>query len=824
MGQHPRYLCIHGHFYQPPRENPWLEAVELQDSAHPFHDWNERISAECYGANARSRILDGAGRIAQITNNYERISFNMGPTLLAWLERHEPRIYRAILQADANSQQRFSGHGSALGQVYNHMIMPLANERDQRTQVRWGVADFRHRFGRAPEGMWLAETAVDLDSLEALAAEGVRYTILEPGQAQAIRPLDGSGDWQDASGGRIDPTRPYLQRLPSGREIVLFFYDGPISRGVAFEGLLEKGERLANRLAGALREGRDWPQLVHIATDGESYGHHHKQGDMALAYALQTLDEREDVELTNYGEYLERHPPRWEVRIVEDTSWSCAHGIERWRSDCGCNSGGKPGWHQRWRQPLREALDWLRDELAPRYEEAARELVEDPWRARDDYIEVLLDRDEDNRRRWLEAHGAAGLGEQQRVQLWKLLELQRHAMLMYTSCGWFFDELSGIETVQVIQYAARAVQLAREVFEEDLEPEFLERLERSESNLGDLGTGRAVYERYARPAAIDLRRVGAHYAISSLFDPREEEHDQIYSYEIEIEDRRMMDAGAARLVLGSCKVRSTITQESARFDYAALRFGEHNVVGGIGAQDRERWESLEAEAHELFDRADFPALIRLIDDAYGESFSLRTTFRDEQRRVLDRILEESLREAEALYEQLYQRRATMMRFLADLNTPHPPALWASAELSLNGRLRRLLEEEEAPDVERLRSLLDEAHTLGAKLDEEQLGYALSQRLARLADQALRQSPEDPDDLQRLTRLTELAGDFRADVDLWEAQNIYWEVLTSPEGAYAERRQAARGDDEESQRWVTCFEELGGRLGVNVQRQQREVAR
>src|SRR5919202_166538 len=362
------YICIHGHFYQPPRENPWLEAIELQDSAAPYHDWNARITAECYAPNAAARILDGQGRIAAIVNNYARISFNIGPTLLAWLEAQAPDTYHAMLAADRESQTRFAGHGSAIAQAYNHLIMPLATRRDKATQVIWGIQDFVHRFGRQPEGMWLPETAVDLETLELLTAHGIRFTILSPYQALRVRRIDevageGVAPWIDVTGGRIDPSMPYIVRQPSGRAIAIFFYDAPIARAVAFEGVLARGDALADRLLGAFSAARPHPQLVHIATDGESYGHHHPHGDMALAYALAAIERQGRARLTNYGEFLALHPPAYEVAIAENTSWSCFHGIERWRHDCGCNSGGQRGWHQAWRGPLRSALDWLRDAI-----------------------------------------------------------------------------------------------------------------------------------------------------------------------------------------------------------------------------------------------------------------------------------------------------------------------------------------------------------------------------------------------------------------------------------------------------------------------------
>ena len=467
-----RYVCIHGHFYQPPRENAWLGVIEVQDEAAPYHDWNERITAECYRPNSRSRILDDDGWIEHIVNNYSRMSFNFGPTLLSWMEEPAPDVYAAVLQADSESAERFGGHGSAIAQAYNHVILPLANSRDKRTQVLWGIADFERRFRRAPEGMWLPETAVDLESLDVMAAQGIKFTILEPGQAKRVRALDDDA-WHDVKDGRIDSRRPYKVRLPSGREIAVFFYDGPAARAVAFEGLLTSGETFATRLRAIFEQGRGEPQLAHIATDGETYGHHHRFGEMALAYVLDRFEADASLTLTNYGEYLEMLPARYEAEIAENTSWSCAHGIERWRSHCGCSAGGRAGWNQSWRAPLRTALDWLRDNLAPRFEGRAAQLLKDPWAARDRYIAVVQERSRANIEAFLGQEASRPLDETETTVALKLLEMEHQAMLMYTSCGWFFNDISGIETVQVLQYAARAVQLAQEVFGDHIEDRFL---------------------------------------------------------------------------------------------------------------------------------------------------------------------------------------------------------------------------------------------------------------------------------------------------------------------------------------------------------------
>ncbi|MBI4279277.1 MAG: DUF3536 domain-containing protein [Armatimonadetes bacterium] len=805
-----RYVCIHGHFYQPPRENPWLEAVELQDSAYPYHDWNARIAEECYAPNAASRILDGEGRILSIVNNYARISFNVGPTLLAWLDVEAPEVYRAIVDADLVSRERFSGHGSALAQPYNHLIMPLANRRDKRTQVRWGIVDFEHRFGRQPEGMWLPETAVDLETLDILAEQRIRFTILAPSQARRVRRA-GRRAWRDMSGGRVDPTMTYQARLPSGRTICLFFYDGPISRAVAFEGVLANGEQFAHRLLDGFDDARTWPQICHIATDGETYGHHHRYGDMALAYASHYLEANRLAHITNYGEYLERHLPTHEVEIFEHTSWSCAHGVDRWRSDCGCHSGGHPGWNQGWRAPLRQAMDWLREMLAPRYEEHARRFLRDPWAARDDYIRVLLDRSPDNLDRFLAEHATRPLEAQERATVWKLLELQRHSMLMYTSCGWFFDEISGIETVQVIQYAGRAVQLAEDLFGDSLESGFVERLSETKSNIPEHRDGALVYEKFVKPAMVDLAKVGAHYAISGLFEPYGD-RSRIYCYTVDRQDHQTLAVGKARLAVGRAQVTSEITQESAVLSYGVLHFGEHNLHGAVRAyRGEEAYAEMVRDVTEAFTRADFADVIRLFDRYFeGVTYSLRLLFRDEQRKVLNQILEATLAEVEASYRQIYAHHAPLMRFLRDLGIPQPRALHAAAEFTLTTDLRRAFAAD-VPDFERIAALLDEARTWDIPLDGAGLRYALEQTLRRMGER-LQATPTDLRLLEQLDRAAALARAMPSPVQLWKTQNTYYALRQS---LYPEVRERAEQGDEDARAWVDQFAALGRTLGMRA---------
>lgn len=802
-----KYTCIHGHFYQPPRENPWLESLEVQDSASPYHDWNERITMECYAPNSAARILDGGGKIDQITNNYSKISFNFGPTLLSWLEGNMPEIHDAILAADKLSLQRYGGHGSALAQVYNHMILPLANERDRYTQVLWGIRDFEHRFGRAPEGMWLSETAADTPSLETLAELGIRFTILSPYQANRVKEI-GKRNSRDVNGGQIDPTRPYLVRLPSGRSITLFFYDGPVSRGIAFESLLSSGEALGNRLMSAFNERRQEDQLVHIATDGESYGHHHRHGEMALAYALNYIESNNLAKLTNYGQYLETHPPTHEAQIHEKSAWSCVHGVGRWMTDCGCNSGGHPGWNQGWRAPLRMALDWLRDELAVLFENKGKELLRDPWGARNEYISIILDRSSESRERFFAAQASRELNEQEKITVLKLMELQRHAMLMYTSCGWFFDELSGIETVQVVQYAARALQLAKQLFERDLEPEFLTRLENAKSNIPEHGDGRRIYEKFVKPAMIDWEKAAAHYAISSLFQQYGEKI-RIFSFSFEDEHRQVLTAGKTKLAVGKTRIHSEITQETHELSYGVLYLGEHNLTGAVRRFDSaEAYEAMLQDVKTSFDAADYPETIRRIDRHFGgAACSLTSLFKDEQRRILSEILSSTHDDLEQRFRLITERYTPLMKFLQSVGAPLPTALDTAREYVLREDIKHQLEADPL-DFPRLRNLIEEARSRNGHVLDARISFVVKNRMERL----MHELAENPAEVERINVLDELARlvmPLPLGLNLWKVQNLYWTLLQHE--AVKEQGRVAAGD-EAAKLWLDKFLELGATLG------------
>ena len=809
-----RYVCIHGHFYQPPRENPWLEEILRQESAHPYHDWNERIDKESYAPNAFSRILDEKGLISRIVNNYARISFNFGPTLLQWMEKAAPDTYRAVLEADRSSAEYFGGHGSAIAQAYNHMILPLATRRDKRTQILWGIRDFEVRFGRFPRGMWLPETAVDVESLEIMAEEGIHFTILAPRQAEAVRPPNHDG-WIDVRGERVDSSRAYRVPLPSGRSIAVFFYDGGLSRAVAFERLLSDGHTLARRLMEAGGGRRDHGSLHHIATDGETYGHHHPHGEMALSYALKIIEDTPGFHLTNYSQYLERHPPTWEARIVEDSSWSCVHGVERWRSDCGCSTGSNGGWRQMWRKPLREALDQLRDRLNPAYERGCEGLLTDPWGARDRYIDVVLNRDGPNVAEFLEQEAGRPLEEEESIRALKLLELQRNAMLMYTSCGWFFDDLGRIETLQVLRYAARAIQIHDLVFSEEVETGFLQRLALARSNVVGLGSGEHLYRTRIRPERMGLDRVAAHHAVSSVFrngDDGTGTERRIYCYSVKVEEHRRLTAGGVRFQLGRLRVTSVVTRSTQEFSYGVLHMGDHHLVGGVRTLGSlESHGKRVARLVDAFEKGASLDIIRILDQEFNAStYSLNSLFRDEQERVVHRILETSLQDVEQTLGSLYESRMPLMRFLANLSIPQPRPFRAAGEFVLNTRLERALNEDE-PDPAQLEALFHEATLTGLRVDREILGLAAGGAVERL----LLRLAEVPDDASQMTRTRRVMDFIRSlpfATDLWGAQNVFFRLL---EDEYPARVEAALEGEGDAQWWLKEWNALGRALGVAV---------
>jgi len=809
MTSSKRFICIHGHFYQPPRENPWLETVETQDSAAPYHDWNERICAECYATNGAARIQNNKNQITRIVNNYARISFNFGPTLLSWLKDNAPRTYRMILDGERRSRKNYGGHSSAMAQVYNHIIMPLASRRDRITQIRWGIADYVQHYGSAPEGMWLSETAADAESLELLAEHGVKFTLLAPNQCKRVRGFGSGENWTDTPGASVNPTRPYQVRFQSGLSIAVFFYNGPASRAIAFEGLLNSGESFAARLRSGFREGAQ-TQLMHVATDGESYGHHHKYGEMALAYALLLLEKDRTVKLTNYGKHLEQFPPEYECEIEDNTSWSCAHGVERWRSNCGCN-GGKP-YNQLWRAPLRQALDELRDALVPLTEQEGNQLFKDVWAARDAYIHVVLDRSTESTAQFFGEQASRELGEAERVRALELMEMQRHTQLMYTSCGWFFDDISGIETVQIIAYAARVLQLAKEIFGEpaaELELKFLEQLAEAKSNVTSAGDGAQIYKASVATMELGLEQVAAHYAISSIFSSFAEQTD-LFCYRVRRISYDIHTSGRGRLALGRAHIASAITGQQQSFSFAVLHFGDQNITAAVKPYtdaDAAAFDAFAEKAEQQVQRALFPEVIRLLDREYGRvDYSLTSLFSDEQRRIVDLILNSTLWDIENSLTTIYEDHASLLHYLSQAGLPKPPALLLAAGFAINAGLRRALETDPI-DLAQMRSFLQLAKADKVPLETATLSYIADQRMKR-AMVELQMSAGSIEMLDRALTLALNLSELPFDLNLWQAQNIWYEILRTSSDALT----SLNPDDR--QRWDEHFGGLGTCLKID----------
>ncbi len=764
-----KYLCIHGHFYQPPRENAWLDEIEIQESAAPYHDWNARICAECYSPNALARVLNDKQQLTDLINNYARISFNFGPTLLSWMEKKEPEVYRAVLEADKLSQQNFSGHGSAIAQAYNHMILPLANLRDKYTQVRWGIADFKKRFGRLPEALWLAETACNTETLEVLAECGMKFVILAPGQCAKVRKI-GEEKWQDVSGAKVDPKRAYQCNLPSGRRIALFFYDGPISQGIAFSDTLKSGENFAGRLLSTYNSGSE-AQLMHIATDGETYGHHQKFADMALAYCLKYVEDKTDVQITVYGEFLAKNPPQYEAQIFENSSWSCFHGVERWRADCGCNSGMHGGWHQKWRKPLREALDWLRDEMIKTYDTVGRQYFKDPWAARDEYIDLVLDRSLDAQHRFFLKH-ATEKAWTDRPGALCLLEMQRFAMLMYTSCGWFFDEISGIETVQIMQYAARAAQLNKQISGVDLEPELIKRLEAAPSNIRDLKNGAVVYQRFVLPQKMSLEKIAAQHAVAVLTDPTLNPNR---AYDCEVKDftHTLLTAPANHLYYGEMRLFSTITLEERHFAFVVLQQGATSFLSAAMDVPADK-DALFNTLKTSFEKGRYDECATLIRERFKTVYPLLSLFKDVQRKVIDSVMNKVYEDTDRKFTQIFEEQYPVVRGLQYIGTPLPKPFLTVADFVLTSDLKAEFRAKDV-DINAVEELMEDVKTLGLDVSGEELRRVVSDKLTFLSFSFAR-NPADSAAAMKIVEFLNYMEIFGFTPDITKAQEFVFLAL------------------------------------------------
>ncbi len=799
------YVVVHGHFYQPPRENPWIEEIELEESAYPFPNWNARITRECYTPNTCARIRDDQLRLLDIINNFEYISFNIGPTLCSWLAAQAPVTYERILAGDARSLSRL-GFGNAIAQAYNHAILPLANERDRQTQIIWGLRDFQQRFGRPAEAMWLPETAVNNEVLRDLAALGLRYVILSPWQARRVRPLSG-GPWREVSDGSIDTTQAYrcfVGPASSGASrlyIDVFFYDGQTAADLSFGELLADSNRLLDRLGAKLRPERPGPQLLSVATDGETFGHHKKFGEMGLAYALSTLCPQRGWTVTNYRAFLEIQPPQYEVDISlgpdgKGSAWSCAHGLGRWERDCGCHTGGGPGWNQKWRQPLRQAFDFLNAKLADIFIREGSRLLRDPWAARNDYIDVILDRSPASQEAFFRRHGTPGLPPEQQVQALLLLEMQRHVLLMYTSCGWFFSDLAGLETLQVMKYAARALQLGQRFTSDDLEEPFLAILAQALSNDPRMGTGRDLFLRKVKPAVITYPKLVNHFSITLLNDPERRPAPAIFHYRSELLAYEEKNHGGLALACGRVRLTSGITQESHVLGYATLFLGSYLYRTQVQV---EQTPAEFAAMVELLSRtlADTPENIATVMADYfqGPYYSIHDMFKREKREILRGLLHQVKEDTEQELVRSFREIQPVLYTMAREGFVIPRIFSLGAFTALRRTAWEIVASWPQPNATRqvqreLAEVQEISRTLNVHLQDDPLGLTLAQ-LVENSLQALAQEFALPQAQAALAALN-LSRQLPVAVDLMESQNLFFYLMVGAGGrrlGTGRRRQA-----------------------------------
>jgi len=808
-----KYVCIHGHFYQPPRENPWLEKIDLQESAYPYHDWNQKITGECYGPNTASRIIGSDGQIVDIVNNYEKMSFNFGPTLLYWLEKHYPEIYKEIINSDQKATIRFSGHGTALAQCYNHMIMPLANSRNKRTQVLWGIRDFEFRFSRNPEGMWLPETAVDLETLDIMAEFGIKFTILSPHQAKRVKRMN-TEVWTNVEGGKIDIKMPYLCKLPSGRNIVIFFYSGPISKEIAFNKLLKSGEEFAKRLLGEFGTEQERAQLVHIANDGETYGHHHRFGEMALSYCQHYLEDHGLAKLTVYGEYLAQNQPIFEVEIIENTSWSCSHGMERWRNDCGCSMGVHPDWNQAWRKPLRDALDWLRDAMAAIYKKEMGNYLRDYRGAIDDYIEVILDRSQNNVENFLNKHKKRELINEEKVKALMLLESQRQAMFMYTSCGWYFDDVSGIETVQVLRHASRALQLIQQASSENLEDEFLKLLEKVPGNKKKFRNAAKIYGSLVKPKQLDILKVSADFVFTFLFKVYPK-NANIYCYKINIEHPGQIEVNNCNLTVGKFKIKSHITWEESKISFAILQVDNNDIIWGVCNFTND--DDFNKMSHELkgtllkSERKNINELFNKMVTHFGDHvYSLKQLSKTDRDAILTEIYEPALEDQSLTIEQVHEKYYPIIQLLKDDHSALSKKLASNLEFVLNTDLRRVIEAEYI-DLNRFNHLIDQIKSWSVKLDDTSIGFLAGVRINALMVK-LKDKPEDISLLEKLISMFSMADKIPLIYEYWNVQQIFYKIINE---YYLKIKNESMADNQHALKMLELYSKLGIYLGLKI---------
>jgi len=787
MSKNPFYLIIHGHFYQPPREEPWTDEIDRQPSAFPFHDWNERINKECYAANAASRVLDEKGRILDIINNYEKISFNFGPTLIKWLKKKAPFTYERIIEADRTSRKENNGHGNAIAQVYNHIIMPLASNRDQITEIEWGIRSFQKDFGRTPEGLWLPETAINDIVAEHLISFGIKFIILSPTQAKEIKHIK-EEHWKDVSNGTIDPSQPYLLQEKNG-SIAVFFYYPKLAHKISFEHLLQNVEFLRQEILSYRIDNR--PNfLVHTATDGESYGHHEPFGDMCLARLIYENKARKDFIFTNYGNFLEMNPPQYLVRLKKGddgigTSWSCVHGVGRWYKDCGCSTGGKPEWNQKWRTPLREAFDLLRDSLHEFYEKQASSCFKDVWHARNEYIKVILAENanyrEIARKEFLKECLIKNECEINITKLMKIMEALHNALLMYTSCGWFFSDISGIETTQNLKYALRVFELSKDFLPEETKRNFLNILSRAKSNIPENKDGKWIFENIEK-SCVKEEKIIFEYFLSIVLRNHKiclTLKEQVYNHLVNYSISTRLKKRDWFIYKTFVKITDLTTLEEKQFIAYLLTHGE-NCHFFIKRKDSNIDFS---EIDKDIEREKIESLLKIFHGKFGEDYQLKDLSHDGKEFVLKKIFKNPMKE---LHRNINKAKRKIEDYITILNLYHeldvllPENDWAAIKELFNDFIIEELKKLDKKDFSEqsfhlLSRMIKTAKSSNMKIDyQDILAYLRNYVLNRMNEAIIKLNIKELNHLEKLIDFTNLAG---IDFEKYEIQNLlYIELL------------------------------------------------
>ena len=823
------YLTIHGHFYQPPRENPWIERIELQPDAHPFHNWNDRILIQCYQPNAMSRIVDSEGKVMEMVNNFRLLSFDVGPTLMSWLEKYAPMVFHRILEGDQLSRQERSGHGSAIAQVYNHMILPLAEERDQRTQIRWGIYEFKKRFERDPEGIWLPETGASERTLEILIEESLEFTILAPEQAQKIRPLGAPNSlWKDVSDGSIDTTRPYryFHSRDTERFIDLFFFDRPLGSEIGFGDLLLDAKKLMTKLMNTHHSDRHHSELIHAATDGETFGHHKAFGERVITFILKEDAERHGFKRTNYGEYLEKFPPQFEVKIKpgEGTSWSCAHGVKRWKEDCGCYTGGQPGWNQKWRAPLREAVHFLENRLAEIYEKEGRQIFGDPWKARDGYIQLILDRSAESQKSFFDQHALRSLSEAEKIKASKLLEMERYAMLTETSCGWFFNDLSGLETVQILRYALRALELAAEFGGEGIEKEFVTQLTQAESNLAEFGDGSGVWEKRVKPARVSEAKLVSHYAFRKLFDLPTSNED-FYNHQISERELERKTVEKRTLLMGSVRVTGRTIPESREWGYAIFHEDDSQVQCFVKRLSAGEFHPLSVALSDVLLKKQGPIFLEALKQVFGhEIFFLKDLFPEERQQILWLLSERMRKDFYQTIERLYEENRSRLSLIREATRFLPEELKGILEWMMGERLFQWIQKLDSKvsfeEIQKKgRAILEEAKERGLAVHARSSVEFLSKRLNDCIEKLFTQ--ENPALVQKIEKVLELAKEFDLRLHARIAQDLFFVFAQTVLQEWIDAYKHGERDETKLQT-IQPIIQLGSQLGFNMKQYENQL--